>query len=224
MYQFYLKKIEKGYVFIFFVKMNIEDVSNAFDNLKIDEIPRQYITDIYEKCLLIINKEYILPVTKNKGKPGLYLEELLGIPQSSECLDCIDGELKTFPVKKLKNGKFVPKETIAITMLNKEELHNSFILSKCYKKMSKMLIVPYYRVGETIIYMMPKIISKDLKEYVELYKTLETDYDTIRKSYQEDKLTASTGTLLQNRTKGPGHGSISRAFYLRPVFMKTYVL
>jgi hypothetical protein len=183
--------------------------------------PRQTIDDIYQKCLLIINKEYTLPITSNKGKPGLYLEDLLGIPHSSECLDCIDGEIKTFPVK-LHKGKFVPKETIAVTMLSTNELRTtSFLDSKCYKKLKKMLVVPYYRTGETITYMKPVIISD---ECTELYKILESDYHAIQKRYvEEDVLVSSTGTLLQNRTKG-SKGSTSRAFYLRTAFMKKYVL
>ena len=55
------------------------------------------------------------PRTANKGNVGQRLETLLGIPNSPACLDCSDGELKLFPVKKLANGVFSPKETIAIT-------------------------------------------------------------------------------------------------------------
>ena len=181
---------------------------------------RQTIDDIFKKCLSIVNTEYTLPITSNKGKPGLYLEDLLGIPHSSECLDCLDGEIKTFPVS-LKNGKFVPKETIAVTMLSTDELSTtSFLDSKCYKKLKKMLVVPYYRTGDTIKYLTPTIISD---ESTELYKILESDYDAIQKRYiEDDTLSSSTGTLLQNRTKG-AKGSTSRAFYLRTSFMKKYV-
>jgi hypothetical protein len=83
---------------------------------------RKTINEIYTKCLSIINIEYELPITTNKGKPGQFLEDLLGIPHSSDCLDCLDGEVKAFPLKMLKNGTLVPKETIAVTMLNKDEL------------------------------------------------------------------------------------------------------
>ena len=64
--------------------------------------------------------------TKNKGLPGQTLETLLGIPTSSATLDCSDGELKLFPLKKLKNGDYAPKETIAITMsgLNAKNIQN----------------------------------------------------------------------------------------------------
>jgi len=182
----------------------------------------QTIADIYEKFIPLIGKEYDCPITANKGLPGSFLEDLLGIPHTPNCLDCSDGELKTFPVKKLKNGSLVPKETIAVTMLSTEELRTSdFKSSKCSKKMSRMLIVPYYRTGDIIQFMKPRIIDRESVEFAELYKTLELDYDEIRKGYVENGLLQSkTGKLLQNRPKGAGHGSTSRAFYLRPEFMK----
>jgi hypothetical protein len=182
--------------------------------------PRKSINEILEKCLTIVDIEYDLPVTANKGKPGQFLEDLLGIPHSSECLDCLDGEVKTFPLKMLKNGTFVPKETIAVTMLNKDELAtNDFTSSKCYKKLSKVLLVPYYRTDDTIKFLTPKLIDKD--SAADIYKVLETDYNEIRKKYLDTgDFSSSTGTLLQNRTKGAGHGSTSRAFYLRQEFMK----
>ena len=185
----------------------------------------QTIASIHEKILPLVNKEYTLPVTANKGLPGIFLEDLLGIPHTSNCLDCSDGELKLFPVKKLKNGNLVPKETIAVTMLSKDELtENDFSTSKCCKKMSRMMIVPYYRTGDTICYMNPKVIDRSSADFAELYSTFEADYNAIRQNFLENgTLESKTGTLLQNRTKGPGHGSSSRAFYLRPVFMKKYI-
>ena len=44
----------------------------------------------------IKGKCFNLPLTKNKGLPGIILENKLGIPNSIDCLDCIDGELKLF--------------------------------------------------------------------------------------------------------------------------------
>ena len=185
----------------------------------------QTINQIYEKLIPLIGKEYNLPITTNKGLPGYFLEDLLGIPHTPNCLDCSDGELKIIPVKKLKNGSLVPKESMAITMLSKDELKAcEFTSSKCYKKMSKMLIVPYYRSGDNIRFMTPVILDKDSDKYSEMYKILEADYNEIKKRYIEDGILQSkTGKFLQNRTKGIGHGSVSRAFYLRPSFIKSYV-
>jgi hypothetical protein len=185
--------------------------------------PKQTIEEVQEKIRLIIGKQFELPITKNKGLPGLLLEELTGIPQSSDCLDAENGELKTFPLKKLKNGKIVPKETIAVTMMCATALReNDFRTSRVFKKLSRTLYVPILREGDQIQYKTPKII--DLNDYPELVDILEADYNAIRANFLETGIFKSEiGTLLQCRTKGPGHGSISRAFYLRPEFVKKYI-
>jgi len=186
----------------------------------------QTIIEIYEKIKPLVGKEYKLPITKNKGLPGYFLEDLLGIPHTSNCLDCSDGELKLFPVKKLKNGTLVPKETIAVTMLSTDELrHNEFTVSKCYKKLTRMLVVPYFRNGDNIQFLQSTIVDRHAEEFLDLYTTIENDYNTIRQQYIEHGILHSkTGLILQNRTKGAGHGSTSRAFYLRKAFMKTFPL
>lgn len=185
----------------------------------------QTIADISAKIMPIVGKLYTLPKTTNKGLPGTFLEGLLGIPQTSNCLDCSDGELKTFPVKRLKNGRLVPKETIAVTMLSTEELRLcDFQSSKCFKKMSRMLLVPYLRTNDTIRYMAPRIVDREAEDCAELYAALEADYSEIRAQYLDSGILKSrTGKFLQNRTKGAGHGTTSRAFYLRPAFMKQCV-
>jgi hypothetical protein len=82
----------------------------------------QTIDELYTKIIPLVNKDFNLPITRNKGLPGHFLEDLLGIPHTSNCLDAADGEVKLFPVKRLKNGTLVPKETIAITMLSTDDL------------------------------------------------------------------------------------------------------
>jgi hypothetical protein len=185
---------------------------------------RPTVQEIHEKLDSLVGTTYELPITTNKGKPGQHLEKLLGIPQSSACLDCADGELKLFPVKKTRAG-LVPKETIAVTMLDRDELRtNDFASSKCCKKMSRVLVVPYLREGDTIQYLAPTLIDKENPAYKSLYDQFEQDYNAIRQGFIETGLLESkTGVFLQNRTKGPGHGSTSRAFYLRPACMKQYV-
>lgn len=183
------------------------------------------IANILEKYKSLVGKDYYLPKTKHKGNPGTFLEELLGIPHTSNCLDCLDGELKAFPVKTLKNGKCVPKETIAVTMLSTNDIRiQDFKSSKCYKKMRKMVLAPYFRDGDTIRFMNAKLVELDNPEFTEICNLLESDYNQIRNDYIESGvLKSETGVLLQNRTKGAGHGSTSRAFYLRTEFMKRLV-
>jgi hypothetical protein len=161
----------------------------------------------------------------NKGKPGLHLEDLLEIPHTSNPLDCEDGEVKIVPLKKLKKGTIVPKETIAITMLSKDDLSaNTFESSKCCAKMNRMMVVPYMREGDIIRYLTPCIVDRKATEFAEFYATAAADYAAIRSRFLESGILESkTGTLLQNRTKGAGHGTTSRAFYLRPAFVKRYI-
>ena len=184
------------------------------------------LADIHTKILSLLGKQHCCPVTKNKGKPGIMLEMMTGIPQTSNCLDCSDGELKTVPVVRHKSGKLVPKETIAVTMLNQDDLRtNDFKASKCFMKMKRVLIVPYLRTGDNIQFLTPVLIDASQDAYVGIYSELEKDYASIRDQFlTKNTLESSTGTYLQNRTKGSGHGSKSRAFYLRKQFVEKWVL
>lgn len=167
----------------------------------------------------IIGKTYTVPKTKNKGNAGHYLETLLGIPHSSECLDCLDGELKAFPLKTLKSGELVPKETVAVTMCCSTALkENSFDESKLSKKLSKTLFVPYTWSDEgELVFFRPFLFTTTNS----LWQIIKEDYEAIKTKSAEGVMTGSIGTYLQTRTKGAGHGSTSRAFYLRPQFLKT---
>ena len=183
------------------------------------------LDDIHTKILSLHGKQHCCPVTKNKGKPGLLLEMITGIPQTSNCLDCSDGELKTVPVVLHKSGKLVPKETIAVTMLNRDDLKGSdFKASKCFTKLKRVLIVPYLRDGDNIQFLTPVLIDAANDAYASIYAELEKDYTSIRNQFvSENTLHSATGTYLQNRTKGTGHGSTSRAFYLRKQFVEKWV-
>src|SRR5205814_10361703 len=51
---------------------------------------------------------------------------------------------------------------------------------------------------------------------------VKTDYETVRAQIRSrgiDSVTGDLGKLVQARTKGRGHGSTTRAFYARPVFV-----
>ena len=181
------------------------------------------IQELITKLVPIVGKVQHSPLTINKGSTGLLLETITGIPHTPNCLDCTDGELKTFPVKKLKNNTFVPKETVAVTMVSIDELKScEFNLSRCAKKMNKVLFVPYYREGESITYLSPTLLSKET--HTTVYAELENDYALIKKEYETNGILKSTlGKYLQTRTKGAGHGTTSRAFYLRTTFLKEYI-
>lgn len=177
---------------------------------------RPTIADVHSKVLQFINTPHILPVTTNKGRPGSYLEHLTGIPTSSECLDCVDGEVKVFPITKLKNGKIVPKETIAVTMINRSDLiRDDFSSSKLHTKLSNVLYVPYSREGDVIMYMKPTLIN--LAAFPQAYAQIQKDYEDIRCA---DESCSSIGVYIQSRTKGQGGDAPkTRAFYLKKQFM-----
>ena len=190
---------------------------------------RPKLQDVFDKIMEIKGTPHHLPKTKNKGAVGHLAEVITGIPISSACLDCEDGELKTFPLKKDKNGKFKGAETIAITMLNADNLkENDFESSKCNSKLKKTLYVPYYRDGDNIQYMSPILLDLAADENAELKKQLEDDYKKIQSHLAENgNLEGSSriGKYLQNRTKGAGKGAPkTRAFYLRAGFINDKLL
>lgn len=192
---------------------------------------RPSIQDVRQKVIEIANNIYDLPKTANKGKPGNYLESITGIPTSSECLDCTDGEVKVFPLKKLRTGIFTPKETIAVCMLNIDDLIKyEFYESRCYKKLSNTLYIPYYRntgiEDDKIMYMPPTLFN--LETHNEIKEQLKNDYDTIREYFMKNNTlegSSKLGVYLQNRTKGQGgNAPKTRAFYLRTNFIRRWVL
>ena len=184
------------------------------------------IAFIHTKVNELVGRAITSPITANKGAVGLLLETITGIPHSSNTLDCLDGELKVFPVKTLKNGTRVPKETIAITMLNTEHLKTiPYSDSGVCKKLQRTLYVPYERSGDTIKYLTPTFIDMSLPQYATVCAAIQADYETIQQKYKTSGTLSSTdGVYLQNRTKGPGgKEEKTRAFYLRKEFAKQHI-
>jgi len=166
----------------------------------------------------------LCPKTKNKGAAGILCETLTGIPNSSAHLDCVDGEVKVFPLKRTRAGTLIPKETIAVTMVNPTSLttQETFAGSTCCSKMKRVLYVPYLReTDETIQFFQPTMVSMS----EEMYSTLANDYNAIRSKFIEDgTFTSSLGVYIQTRTKGPGKNAPkTRAFYLKKEFIDAYI-
>ncbi len=180
-------------------------------------VVRPTLQHISQRLLPIIGIPQTVPRTTNKGIVGNHLETLLGIPHGPACLDCADGELKAFPLKRNAKSVLVPKETVAVTMCDMKTLATtSFADSRVAAKLRNTLFVPYLRSDdETIIYYKSFLFT----EAHPLWKSLAADYAEIQKCAAEGTMTGSIGTYLQTRTKGAGHGTTSRAFYLRPKFL-----
>jgi len=205
---------------------------------------RPTVAEINQRFKNLKGKTFDYPKTKNKGGEGQFLELLLGIPTSSACLDCSDGELKLFPLKKLKDGSFSSKETVAITMrgLNAKEIHNpkTWEESALKKKTNNLLFISYFREGDNITYLSAFPFGISCPEYV----TFKDDYDLITNYYkthgisqnvglkkddQEYRSNTINGTYIQGRTKGAGknvgNGKKTVAFYFRSQqFIKDIIL
>lgn len=184
------------------------------------------LSSALEKLLPFVGQSVTCPVQINKGMAGILMERLAGIPQTSNTIDCLDGEVKSFPLKTLKNGRIVPKETVAVTMVQPESLLSvPFAESNAYKKLARTLYLPLKREGDTVVLQKP--VLHVIEPGTPLFAQLEADYNAICAVYRDTKtLTGSTelGKYLQTRTKGAGHGTTSRAFYLRTSFLLEHIL
>ena len=175
-------------------------------------------------------KNYNITIYKNgrvnKGWAGHVFERYLELPiNSAQSPNFGSWELKSIPLKKLKNGKWTVKETMAITMIDpinvmQKEFKDSHLLSKL-----KKAVIVVRTVGKDVDE--PSYIHSILEFNLsgELYEIIENDYNLVRDTLLNNKngfemLTGKMGKYVQPRTKGRGHGSTTRAFYARTTFLK----
>lgn len=162
---------------------------------------------------------------KNKGWVGQVIEKHLGLPINSlQRPNAGSWELKMCSLKYLKNGRLTVKETMAITMINPDNvLETDFESSHLYAKLRRMVVAS--RIWESkqeersILY---SVTTFDLDD-PEVYNQVKSDYDLVRGTIRITGFSALTGKMgvyIQPRTKGTGHGSTSRAFYARTSFLK----
>jgi len=140
---------------------------------------------------------------KNKGSRGQLIETVLGIPNSSNLKDLVDGELKTFTVG----------ESIAVTQVKhclSEIIEEgvTFSESKVGEKLSQTIYVGFTRAND---YVGTAVLNHET--HPEHYQELAEDYaficDAIRSAFDSGKqLSTVTGPnkLLQIRTKASKTG------------------
>jgi DNA mismatch repair protein MutH len=161
---------------------------------------------------------------KNKGWAGQVIERYLGLPQNSlQAPDFGSWELKVVPLRRAADGTVRVKESMAITMIEPTEVvANKFEDSHLYDKLRSMIVVA--RVFENVedtSSILHSAAEFDL-DNPSIRQQVEDDYQAIRtiiRSKGIDTLTGDTGKYVQARTKGRGHGSTSRAFYARALFV-----
>ena len=162
---------------------------------------------------------------QNKGWKGLILERLAGLENNiSKAPNGLSWELKSVSFHN-KKEILTPKETMAITMINPEELkQHSFFESHCWAKLKSIIFCAVMWYGQNAEKAeLIKVVSLDFLETDELIQEIKADYDFIRNKLKTKgfkALTGKDGKWIQARTKGAGHGSTSRAFYARTSLVK----
>lgn len=199
--------------------MKIVTRQNAIKNLK------KYI----DKDLRSLALEYGITTyetgKQNKGWKGLILERLAGLENNfSKAPNGLSWELKSVSFYN-KKDILTPKQTMAITMINPEELkQHSFFESHCWSKLKSMIFCAVMWHGENAEKAeLIKVVSLDFLETDELILEIKADYDFIRNKLIKkgfDALEGVDGKWIQARTKGSGHGSKTRAFYARTALVK----
>lgn len=165
----------------------------------------------------------------NKGWAGHVCERFLGIPiNSAQSPNFGSWELKSIPLKRLKNGNLQFKETMAITMIDpyhveRTPFEDSHLLAKLKKAICVVRIVGKDYSEPSYVH---SIVTLDLEG--SLYSAVKADYETVQSCLRDTKrgfkaLTGRMGLYIQPRTKGAGHGSTSRAFYARPKFLAEFI-
>jgi len=197
------------------------------------EEAKSKIAEILGHDLIALARHYNVTVfkngKKNKGWVGHIIEAHLGLPINSlQSPDFIDWELKSVSLKLNNTGNIQVKETMAITMINPEHvLRTPFESSHLFAKMNNMLIVTrvWHNVEETASEL-HSIHDFNLQDK-STYEQVKADYELVQQTLKSEGFTALTGKMgkyIQPRTKGAGHGSISRAFYARVPFLTTILL
>ena len=162
---------------------------------------------------------------QNKGWKGLVLERLAGLETNvSKAPNGLSWELKSVSFHN-KKEILTPKETMAITMINpKELLEHEFFESHCWSKLKSIIFCAVLWNGHNAEKAeLLKVVNMDFLENDELIQEIKADYDFIRNKLKKQgfgALTGKDGKWIQARTKGPGHGSTSRAFYARTGLVK----
>jgi DNA mismatch repair endonuclease MutH len=165
---------------------------------------------------------------KNKGWAGHVIERYLGLPlNSSRSPNFGSWELKVISLKRLITGRLTVKETMAITMINPDNVRNTqFNNSHLKAKLQRILMVArIWENQEETRSLLYGVYEFDLSD-PEILRQVKQDYNSVKNTIINrgfEDLTGRMGVYIQPRTKGPGHGSTSRAFYARTGFLKKII-
>lgn len=159
---------------------------------------------------------------KNKGWAGQVLERTLDFgPDSSPLPDFGSWDLKLVSLHRDRGGALAVKESMAITMIDPADvLARPFADSQLLRKFRQLVVVA--RIFENVEETSSLVYAATEFDLRADYAQVAADYELVRATLRRGGLRALNGyqgVLVQARTKGPGHGSTSRAFYARPQFV-----
>lgn len=163
---------------------------------------------------------------KNKGWAGHVLERYLGLPiNSAQSPNFGSWELKIVPLRRNSRGDLRVKETMAITMIDAYNvLQTPFEQSHLFSKLKKVVVCArVFESQKDERSLLARVSTFNLDD-LNILNQVKADYELVRATIATkgfDELTGAMGVLVQPRTKGPGHGSKSRAFYARTRFVAT---
>lgn len=195
------------------------------------------LQSVIGKNLCELALEYGITVTSqngkvNKGWAGHVCERILGLPlNSAQSPNFGSWELKCIPLRwSVNNARWIPKETMAITMIDpvyvaQTPFENSHLKAKLEKAVIVARTVGCNYSEPSFIH---KVFSFDLDDHPDVKEMVRSDYELVRDCLNDPArglrcLTGAMGTYIQPRTKGAGHGSISRAFYARTRFLNLFL-
>lgn len=182
------------------------------------------LADVYEVPVFTVNGG------QNKGWAGHVLEKYLGLPiNSSRRPNAGSWELKLISLKYLQSGDLTVKETMSVTQITPDEImrndfEHSYLLAKLRRVVIGARIWESKQEEKSLFY---GVTPFDLLDNLEVYNQIKDDYNLVRETIRTQgfsDLKSEMGKYIQPRTKGPGHGSTSRAFYARVSFLKKFVL
>jgi DNA mismatch repair protein MutH len=156
----------------------------------------------------------------NKGWAGQVIQWLLGHPpDSSRNPDFGTWELKAVSLHRERADSFSVKETMQITMIDPEHvIAHPFDESHLLHKLETIVVaarefVDKSETNSKLVAVAPFTLTDPA-----IRERVRKDYDLVRETLRSQGLaglSGKMGELVQPRTKGPGHGSTSRAFYAR---------
>src|SRR3989344_7528447 len=138
---------------------------------------------------------------QNKGWKGLVLERLAGLEtNTSKAPNGLTYELKSVSFHH-KKDKLVPKETMAITMINSKELkEHTFFESHCWAKLKAIVFCAVAWHGKNAQKAeLLEVVSLDFLETDDLIMEIKADYDFIRNKLIAqgfDSLTGADGKWI----------------------------